>query len=373
MKKEELVSRFAIGKNKQVMQIKLTNSTVKILNKMYISSHRSCGLLSLRIVGIFRLAEGYSCAQVAALLQVSVRAVERWRLCFLSKGAAGLPPGKATGSKSKLTEKQKQLLYQIILTGPQASGYSSACWRSPMVAELIAQRFGVIYHPYYIPQLLRSLGLSWQKATFDAAGKDEAKREAWLKERWTAIVEKAKGLNAHILFGDEASFPQWGSLSYTWAAKGAQPVVKTSGRRRGCKVFGAISYHTGTFYTQVHEGKFNSESYQAFLLGVFQRLKRHIIIIHDGARYHTSKAMQAFYQQYAHRLTVEQLPSFSPDYNPIEKVWKEVKKEGTHMKYFPDFDTLQNTVQQTLLAFADKKDKILALCGMYKRMETQLA
>lgn len=270
------------------MQIRLTNSTVKILNKMYISSHHSCGLLSLRIVGIFRLAEGYSCAQVATLLQVSVRAVERWRLCFLSQGAAGLPPGKATGAKSKLTEKQKQQLYQMILAGPQASGYSSACWRSPMVASLITKRFGVRYHPYYIAQLLRSLGLSWQKATFDAASKDAEKRNAWINERWSAIVRKARQFKAHILFEDEASFPQWGSLSYTWAAKGAQPVVKTSGRRRGCKVFGAISYNTGAFYTQVHDGKFNSESYQGFLLGMFQRLKRHIILIHDGARYHTS-------------------------------------------------------------------------------------
>lgn len=83
--------------------------------------------------------------------------------------------------------------------------------------------------------------------------------------------------------------------------------------------------------------------------------------------------MQAFYQQYTHRLTVEQLPAFSPDYNPIEKIWKEVKKEGTHMKYFPDFDSLQLTVKEILLDFADKKEKILTLCGMYKRMERQAA
>ena len=342
---------------------------------MYISSLGSKGLLTLRIAGILRLAEGDSCAQVAALLRVSVRAVERWRVLFLSKGTSGLPLAQASGAVSKLTKEQRQKLYELILAGPQASGYSSACWRSPMIAELIVRRFGVNYHPYYIAELLRSIGLSWQKATFDAAGKDETKRQNWITERWAAIRERAQQGNAQILFEDEASFPQWGSLSYTWAAKGAQLVVKTSGRRRGCKVFGAISYTTGAFYTQVHEGRFNSESYQQFLLSVFARLKRHIILIHDGARYHTSKAMQAFYEQHAHRLTVEQLPSFSPDYNPIEKVWKEVKKEGTHrgaghMKCFPDFESLQNTVKETLLAFADKKDKILALCGMYKRMDS---
>ena len=245
------------------MQITLTNSTVKILNNMYSSALGHNRLLALRIIGIFYLSEGYTCAQVATLLQVSVRAVERWRVLFVSQGATGLPPGKASGAPSKLTQQQKQELYKAIVAGPQAGGYPSACWRSPMVADLIAKRFGVHYHPHYLAALLRSLGLSWQKATFDAAAKDEVKRKTWLNERWRVIVKKARALNAHILFEDEASFPQWGSLSYTWAAKGVQPVVKTSGRRRGCKVFGAISYHTGAFYTQVHEGKFNSESYRS--------------------------------------------------------------------------------------------------------------
>ena len=45
-----------------------------------------------------------------------------------------------------------------------------------------------------------------------------------------------------ILFEDEASFAQWGSLSYTWARRGHQPEVPTSGKRKGYKVFGAIEY-----------------------------------------------------------------------------------------------------------------------------------
>ena len=187
------------------MQIKLTNSTIKILNTMYISSLRSNGLLTLRIAGILRLAEGDSCAQVATLLRVSVRAVERWRALFLSKGAVGLPPTQASGAVSKLTKEQKQELYELILAGPQASGYASACWRSPMIAELIVRRFGVNYHPYYIPELLRGIGLSWQKATFDAMGKDATKRQSWITQRWPSIRAQAQQLNAQILFEADAA------------------------------------------------------------------------------------------------------------------------------------------------------------------------
>jgi transposase len=42
--------------------------------------------------------------------------------------------------------------------------------------------------------------------------------------------------------------------------------------------------------------------------------------------------MQQFFTAHAARLTIEQLPSYSPDFNPIEHLWKKVKKEATHLK-----------------------------------------
>ena len=92
------------------------------------------------------------------------------------------------------------------------------------------------------------MGFSYQKAKFVADHKDPEKRKLWLEQKWPEILKLAEKKNAYILFGDEASFPQWGSLSYTWAKRGQQPVVKTSGKRRGYKVFGLIDYFSGCFF-----------------------------------------------------------------------------------------------------------------------------
>jgi len=46
---------------------------------------------------------------------------------------------------------------------------------------------------------------------------------------------------------DEVSFARWGSLARTWAPTGEQPVVKTTGIRKGLKIFGAIDFHRGQF------------------------------------------------------------------------------------------------------------------------------
>ncbi len=61
-------------------------------------------------------------------------------------------------------------------------------------------------------------------------------------------MKLAKAKNAYILFGDEDSFPQWGTLTYTWARRGEQPLIKTSGIRKGYKVFGLIDYFSGYFF-----------------------------------------------------------------------------------------------------------------------------
>ena len=75
--------------------------------------------------------------------------------------------------------------------------------------------------------------------------------------------------------------------------------------------------------------------------------------------------MQKFFEEHKERITVHPLPSYSPDYNPIEKLWKEIKKDGTHLHYFPTFDALVNKVDEILMGFEYKLEKVLALFGMY--------
>jgi transposase len=59
------------------------------------------------------------------------------------------------------------------------------------------------------------------------------------------------------------------------------------------------------------------------------------------------------------------LPSYSPDFNPIEFLWKKVKKEATHLKYFATFDALTTAVDRTLYQFANSPSEILAIMGKY--------
>lgn len=351
-----------------MIRITISNSKRKQLEKMAANAHKTGDLRTVkRITAILKVAEGYLQKDIAEILDVSTESIRIWIKKYLSEGVEGLRAKKSTGRKPKLTKTQKKELGKIIDDGPLKAGFSAACWRSPMIQQVIYEKFNVFYSVYYISELLKNMDFSFQKAKFESAHLDHEARKEWETKTWPQILKEARAKNAHIMFGDEASFPQWGSLSYTWARKGKQPVVKTSGKRKSFKVFGLIDYFTGKFYSKGLEGRLNSKSYAEFLKDVLKKTRKHIMLIQDGAPYHKSKAMKAFFEQHSSRITVYRLPSYSPDYNPIEMLWKKIKQKEIHMHYFPTFTELVDKVNEALLVFQRSKQEILNLFGFYTK------
>ena len=79
--------------------------------------------------------------------------------------------------------------------------------------------------------------------------------------------------------------------------------------------------------------------------------------------------MKAFFKENANRITVYRLPSYSPDYNPIEILWKKIKQQGTHLKYFPTFETLVKKVEEMIVSFSNSTNEILSLFGLYEKLD----
>jgi len=288
-----------------------------------------------------------------------------WQRAFLLHGLDSLVYRHSGGRRPKLTPRQKKRLVELIDAGPQVVGCETACWNAVLIRVLIWREFGILYNRHYVCTLLHNLGFSFQKARFVSDHLDEARRQAWLQAEWPRILRAATRQKGLILFEDEASFAQWGSLSYTWARRGQQPEVPTSGKRKGYKVFGAIEYFSGRLFFQGLEGRFNSESYQAFLQMILAQTTEHLFLIHDGARYHTSQATRQFLAAHSDRITVEPLPSYSPDYNPIEYLWRKTKKRATHNQYFKEFAALMVSVDKALSYFASHPETVLGLFGLY--------
>jgi transposase len=304
--------------------------------------------------------------EIVKIFRICERTIYNWLTEFIIKGFRWfITLFKGRGRKPRLSKEQRAKLKEIVLAGPEEYGLKTGIWFSSIIQWVIQEQFHIFYAVKYIPELLKQMRLSWQKVKFVSDHLDdenEKKRKIWQEQTWPSILKQAKELGAVIIFGDEASFAQWGSLSYTWGLKGKQPTTKTTGKRKALKVLGVIEFFSGTFIHMEHEGRFNGQSYQQFLEHVLTQFECPVILIQDGAPYHTSKAMNEYFdlKKQEGRLFCHQLPSYSPDYNPIEKLWKQTKADKTHCRYFPQFSDLKAAVLEAFEDYMRNAWKVIA-------------
>ncbi len=306
-------------------------------------------------------------------LNVCPQTIYHWGQAFVRDRWASLHPKRVPGRPSKLTPTQKARLCELITAGPEAAGYPTGCWNTALIQDLIQREFHRTYNVHYLATLLHNLGFSYQKGRFVSDHLDPARRQHWLQVTWPAIVQEARQRRALLLFADEASFAQWGSLGYTWAPRGQQPLIPTCGKRKGYKVLGLIEYFTGRLFSHGQTERFTAARYCAFLATVLAGTTQAVIVIHDGARYHTAAETRRFVAHHAARLTVYQLPTYSPDYNPIEHLWRNVKRDRTHNRYFPTFERLTHEVDTRLEYLQQHPAEIKQLMGTYLEQALDIA
>jgi transposase len=351
-----------------MFKVTFSNQTVKRFRGELQKAYARGDLRNVRRLSVLiMIGERQSMETIRASWDISEPTVYHWLKEFVVTGWKSLVYGKMPGRPARLSKTQKRQLSGWIKAGPEACGYPTGCWTSVLIQDLIFKKFHVLYNRFYVCELLHHLGFSHQKARFVSDHLDEEARQRWMKEKWPEILAHAQKIGAPIFFGDETSFALWGSLSYTWAPIGQQPQVKTTGLRKGYKVFGVIEFFSGRLIYQGLEDRFNSDSYQAFLQSLLAQCSGPIILIQDGAKYHTSQATREFFEQHTDRLIVHQLPSYSPDYNPIEYLWKKVKTKATHNRYFEEFAKLIRSVEEALTVLATQADEIKRLMGAYTK------
>ena len=136
------------------------------------------------------LDAGNGVNEVARLVQASPSSVSRWKTMRAQGGEAGLKAKPHPGRGCQLSAQDKDQLKQLLLAGPQAAGFDSALWTCKRVAQVMAQRFGVSYHPDHVGRLLHGLGFSCQYPQHRAREQDEEAVRQWRLVEWPRIKKK---------------------------------------------------------------------------------------------------------------------------------------------------------------------------------------
>ena len=104
-----------------------------------------------------------------------------------------------------------------------------------LIQDLIYQKFHALYNRFYMGELLHQPGFFSPEGCFVSDHLEKEARRHWMKEKWPEILAQARKIGAPIFFADEASFRLMGFPVLHLGPRGHQPLVKTTGIRKGYK------------------------------------------------------------------------------------------------------------------------------------------
>jgi transposase len=163
---------------------------------------------------------------------------------------------------------------------------------------------------------------------------------------------------------DECHFQQHGTRVAMWIPpEEKDPVVLLAPTRKSVSLFGAVNVNDGRLVTRF-EKQFDSMTFKAFLIQLLRHRKKgkRIIVMLDNARYHHAKILRDFLQKNRKVLRLEFLPAYSPELNPIERVWKLTRRICTHNVYFPKLEQVTASVTKQHDAWKKPNESLRRLC-----------
>ena len=146
----------------------------------------------LRIQGILMSLEGHTTRIIANLLKVHRSTVPLWIDHWNRHGPKGLWEGHRSGRPSGLSSKEREILCDILDSGPVAYGLETGIWTSPLVCQIIAEEFGRQYHPGHVRKLLQELGYSVQRPTTRLVQADLKQKRKWARYTYPNLKKTPK-------------------------------------------------------------------------------------------------------------------------------------------------------------------------------------
>lgn len=264
---------------------------------------------------------------IADLYDVGRSTVYNWRKEYQEKGQTALTVKKSPGRTPRLTDKQRDQLRKLVVgRDPRQLEFEFALWTRQMVRELIKREFGVDYTPEAVGNILHDLGLSPQRPLTRAYQQDPERVRRWKEEEYPGIRKAAKAAGGTILFCDEAGIRTDYHSGTTWAPVGQTPIVRGTGERKSLNMISAISPR-GKIHFSFLSGNLNSALFINYLEKLMHDIPGPIFLIVDGYPSHKSKETLEFVQSTEGRLNLFFLPPYSPELNPDEWVWKNIKHD----------------------------------------------
>ena len=276
-------------------------------------------------------SEGWMHSQIAQALRIRIETVQEHLNDYVR--SKKLKPENG-GSESKLTEGQTSELVQHL----ELSTYTKVS----EICSYVQSRYSVSYTVSGMTQWLHAHQFSYKKPQPTPAKASATEQERFIAEynNLLAVVPE----DEPVLFVDAVHPTQATKISYGWIKKGTDKPIATTGSRARMNIVGALELATMNLVASEYE-TINAQSMCQYLAQVRAQYQNapqiHVILDRDPA----SAAKETKDAAKQHGITLHYLPPYSPNLNPIERVWKVMNERSRNNRFFHSANEFRQAIR----------------------------
>jgi putative transposase len=309
--------------------------------------------------------EHYSVPQIAGLLFTSEDTVARCIHDFNRSGLEGILPQERVGRPAKIIEEFLKKLLELVECNPRDLDYPFSTWTAELLALALKDQTGLLVSESSIRRSLHRHGYSVQRPVLSVSSPDPEYEQKCA--RLHELQQRALAGEIELYYEDEVDLALLPGVMRCWSKQGQQRKIETP--RQNKKQYGAglIHWVSGKFYWATSDHKDN-----ALFRSVLSQLAptdapkpaRKIYVVVDNYRIHFAKPVQAFLAEHQDEIELVCLPTYSPKLNPVERFWKQLRRQVTHNHFFQTMERLMNAVASFFCDMANSPDLVRSVAGL---------
>lgn len=295
---------------------------------------------------ILALAQGSAPAAVSGVLGTALCTVYRIRDLFMDKGLDSLVDGRRHRKAKKTTPGILATVQELLARDPRTLGWQRSTWTCELLGIALKQRSGIGFHRSWVHVMMKRVQMRWRRPRPSVRRLNPRRWKQWrqLARRLTKV-----GPREVILFSDEVDIDLNPKIGFMWMPRGRQTEIPTPGKNQKAYLAGAVNIATG--HVLAVEGRRKNSALFVQLLRHVSRAYRGATRIHilvDQYVVHFSQATKLALQLLGNRVVLHRIPTYSPQLNVIERLWKKLHDVVTRNHRFPTMRKLMNAVWRFL-------------------------
>ena len=296
-----------------------------------------------RILACLARKRGRSIRWISRDLKTPYSTVRDWLLRMRDRGLGGRFNLMPKGRGAKITLQMLRTVRKWLKMSPKKCGFETKSWQMDMVIETVRREFGVAVKTRTLRRWLRRIRFSWRKGRYVPYRSASKKEQEEFKEVVGERAALSRSDDRAVFAEDEAAVQRFQNPAYGWRPTGGREQVRASFSRESVRIFGAMSQDE--LQIKIVEST-NSETFREFLEEI-RRNRPRLFMVPDNASYHKSKAVREYVESAGGDIELEFLPPYTPQLNPVETVWRDLKKRLAG-RFFRSLDELKAAITAIL-------------------------